>query len=126
MDRTVDSHGSRSPHYDRETTTETGSRSSYSYSDYSDDDSRPTSVDAADASAALAADAAADAGDPTDPAAAAFHPTGLFYFLAHFSRFVRPGARRLGTRDGGRTPAAGPRGRPLPRVDHMKWWLGSV
>lgn len=27
-----------------------------------------------------------------------FEPTGLFYFLAHFSRFVRPGATRLGTR----------------------------
>ena len=28
-----------------------------------------------------------------------FHPTGLFYFLAHFSRFVRPGAGRLGARE---------------------------
>lgn len=48
-------------------------------------------------------------GDPTgnyqhpvivvDPASSDFHPTGLFYFLAHFSRFVRPGSVRLGTRE---------------------------
>ena len=25
-----------------------------------------------------------------------FHPTGLFWFLAHFSRWVRPGAVRVG------------------------------
>ena len=35
----------------------------------------------------------------TDAASGTFYPTGLFYFLAHFSRFVRPGAVRLGTRD---------------------------
>lgn len=31
--------------------------------------------------------------------APSFHPTALFYFLAHFSRFVRPGVARLGTRE---------------------------
>lgn len=32
-----------------------------------------------------------------DPAAGEYHTTGLFWYLAHFSRFVRPGAVRLGT-----------------------------
>ena len=31
--------------------------------------------------------------------APSFRPTALFYFLAHFSRFVRPGVARLGTRE---------------------------
>ena len=35
-----------------------------------------------------------------DVAEGEFHPTGLFYFLAHFARFVRPGAVRIGTHDG--------------------------
>ncbi len=34
-----------------------------------------------------------------DTATGGFRPTGLFYFLAHFSRFVRPGAVRVGTQD---------------------------
>ena len=34
-----------------------------------------------------------------DPGRGVFHTTGLFYFLAHFSKFVRPGAVRLGTRE---------------------------
>ena len=33
-----------------------------------------------------------------DPKAGEFDPTGLFYFLAHFGRYVRPGAVRLETK----------------------------
>lgn len=36
-----------------------------------------------------------------DTVAGTFHPTGLFRFLAHFSRFLRPGAARLGTAERG-------------------------
>eukprot|EP00658_Telonema_sp_P-2_P074638 TRINITY_DN63912_c0_g1_i1.p1 TRINITY_DN63912_c0_g1~~TRINITY_DN63912_c0_g1_i1.p1 ORF type:complete len:194 (-),score=42.51 TRINITY_DN63912_c0_g1_i1:63-644(-) len=30
-----------------------------------------------------------------DPQAGEFHPTGLFWYLAHFSRFVNPGMKRI-------------------------------
>lgn len=36
-----------------------------------------------------------------DGVAGSFQRTGLFDFLAHFSRFVRPGSRRLGTKEHG-------------------------
>lgn len=39
-----------------------------------------------------------------DAAKATFYPTGLFYFLAHFARFVRPGAVRLGYHSVGEVP----------------------
>eukprot|EP00966_Prymnesium_polylepis_P311174 7189165-Prymnesium_polylepis.1 len=34
-----------------------------------------------------------------DAARGEFHPTGLFYFLGHFSKFVGPGAVRIGVRE---------------------------
>lgn len=32
-----------------------------------------------------------------DTSTGTFHPTGLFYFLGHFAKFVRPGSARVGT-----------------------------